>query len=74
MHFPIFLKFILINIFCTDSHVSSATILILALEIRKKLYWPGNFVMCVLSTKDIDGETNNISTHPEGITNSEWVS
>lgn len=72
MHFPLFLKFILINIFCTDSHGSSATILILALEIRKNLHRPGNFVMCVLSTKDVDGETN-ISTHPEGITNSEWV-
>lgn len=30
--------------------------------------------MCGLSTKAVDGETNHIATHPEGITNSEWVS
>lgn len=54
--------------------MSSATILTLALEKRKKLCRLGSFVVCVLSTKDVDGETKNICTHPEGIKNSKGVS
>lgn len=69
MHFPTFPKFILFDIFCIDSHLSTAAILILPLEIRKFFISQETLSFVCLSTKDTDEEIN-ISTHLEGIINS----